>query len=105
GGGHAGPVTPAGEVIAILEGTTLFVDVLADHPAVSGPGSAVAITSMPKHGTASVEPDRRVRYDADPSWNGADTVLYEIQPSAGSALASSVTVTAYQALAAGAPAV
>ena len=105
GGGRPAPATPAGEVVAILEGTTLFVDVLADHPAVSGPGSTVTITAQPEHGAASVEPDRRIRYVADASWNGADTLLYEVQPSGGSALASSVTVTAYEALTAGAPAV
>jgi uncharacterized protein (TIGR03790 family) len=90
--------------VALQEGTTLFLDVLAgDGP--SAAGAAVAIVGAPEHGTAQVEPDRRIRYDADAGWNGADVVAYEVTATGGTPVAETATITTYESLASGAPAV
>jgi uncharacterized protein (TIGR03790 family) len=107
GGGGGGPPPPPptlDEVVAIQEGTTLFLDVLAGDGA-GAVGATVAITGAPEHGSAQVEPDRRIRYDADAGWNGADVVAYEVTPVGGTPVAETATITTYEALAVGAPAV
>jgi uncharacterized protein (TIGR03790 family) len=106
GGGHGGSAGPAAASasVAMLEGTTLLKDVIAIHPEVVLPAT-VSIVAAPRHGIASVDPDQRVRYDPDTGWNGADTLDYHLVPSSGSPLTDTLTITVYQSIAAGAPAV
>ena len=94
GGGHSGSSGPvaASSSVAMLEGSTLLENVLAIHPEAALPAT-VSVTSAPRHGVASVDPDQRVRYDPDPRFNGADQLDYRIVPASGSPLTGPLTIT------------
>lgn len=106
GGGGGGNPTAIGrdESVAILEGTTLHLDVLANDGALAAPVT-VSITTPPEHGSAQVEPDGRIRYDADAGFDGADAIGYGVLPAGGPARAETAVVTVYASLDVGAPAV
>jgi uncharacterized protein (TIGR03790 family) len=93
------------DVLGVPRDTTLFADVLDNDPGGDDPMAVVEIVTPPARGTASVEPDRTIRYDADAGFDGADALVYRLVPSAGLATTAVLTVTTYRTLASGAPAV
>ncbi len=106
GGGGGGTSSPpaASALVSMPEGTTLLKDVVAIHPGTALP-AVVSIDTPPRHGVASVDPDGRVRYVPDAGWNGADALEYRLTPAAGAPVVGPLTITVYQSLANGAPAV
>ena len=82
----------------------MFVDVLVNDGALAAPVT-VSIVTPPESGDARVEPDGRIRYDADAGFDGTDVIVYRVTPSAGTPRDERAWITTYASLAAGAPAV
>ena len=78
------------------EDTPVDIDVLANDNDPDGTldPASVAITSLPAHGTVSVDPSTGViTYTPDPDWSGDDTFSYQVCDDQGACDTADVTVT------------
>lgn len=110
-GGGTGAASSSAVVIAdasapsvqIVQGTTLQQDVRVNRPGIGA--ASVSVLVAPRHGTASVDDDQRVRYSPDADFIGSDSLVYRMAPEGGAATTGTLMITVYQSMTAGAPSV
>ena len=73
------------DAVSVPERTDVLIDVLANDSDIDGTldPSSVMIVGNPLNGTASIEPDGRLRYVSSGQFSGLDTVTYQAADNAG----------------------
>ncbi len=95
---NASPVA-SDDVIAIEEGATVVIDVLANDRDPDGDVLRVKMLSGPGKGKL----DAKLRYTAPSNYNGYDEFRYQVSDPHGAAATATVRITVYEKSASGAP--
>jgi Bacterial Ig domain/Cadherin domain len=78
---------------SVVEGSSAFVNVLANDADPEDDELTVASATTPSQGTASIQPDNTILYTPDPGACGVDSFEYTVEDEAGESDSASVSVS------------
>ena len=93
GGGRNDPPLAVDDAAETVEGTPVFIDVLANDSDPNGDTLTVVEVSAPAHGTAVVAAAGTVEYTPEPDFHGTDRFTYVVGDGSGLTAQAAVDVT------------
>ncbi|MGH9921520.1 MAG: Ig-like domain-containing protein, partial [Nitrososphaerales archaeon] len=81
------------DIASTNEDTPVNISVLANDSDVDGDTLTVSSVTTPAHGTATINPDKTVKYTPDLNFNGADSFDYTVSDGKGGSDTATVSIT------------
>ena len=103
GGGPSGPFVAKDDTVVLNGVSTILIDVLANDGGFDPGLVTVVLDSLPDNGTATVEPDLKIRYESYTGLPGTDTFTYIVDDGSTSPQTASVFASLYSSATANAP--